>query len=224
MSFTNIWDATAPLDSQLASQGAANARNLKVDVQQRMGAVCGTLANRPAIEAAFGQASLGFGYWASDEGKLYQWNGSAYVLAACSHIFSDVTKPATGAPVVETIVNQFTIPANYLATGMKLRAVAYGSNSVNPSSGTFKLYIGANSVSVGIANAISVAASLEGLMLGDATLMIFNARAMTPSSATDSLVGGTGPTYASSLLIKSTVIFTVGGGFTGYGLFCEVSF
>lgn len=78
-SFTNSWDQNFPADSGLVSAGAANLRQLRVDVQQRMAAISGTDANKPNLAGDAQPTSwTGVLFFAIDTGKVYQWSGSAW--------------------------------------------------------------------------------------------------------------------------------------------------
>lgn len=80
-SFTNNWDQTFPLDTELANLIGANLRQLRVDVMQRMSLLSGTLANRPTpeiVNATWGGAGFGLIYFATDTQQIFQWNGAVW--------------------------------------------------------------------------------------------------------------------------------------------------
>lgn len=84
---TNLWDTTQPPDTQLASMGAADFRNLKTDIMQRLSLLSGTFANRPTPEianAVWGGAGYGLLYFAIDTGQVFQWSGAAWVDVSSS--------------------------------------------------------------------------------------------------------------------------------------------
>ena len=74
MAFSNVWDDTQPPDTQAASSGALDFRNLKTDIQQRMAAISGLDAAKQSFEAGF----AGVVYFATDTGNVYQWSGVAW--------------------------------------------------------------------------------------------------------------------------------------------------
>src|SRR3979490_535807 len=81
-SFDHVWDLTQPPDTQLLNQGALAFRSLKDDVMQRMSLLSGTLANRPTpetVNATWGGVGFGLIYFATETGRMYQWNGAAWV-------------------------------------------------------------------------------------------------------------------------------------------------
>src|SRR2546430_6891832 len=81
-SFTNLWDTTFPLDTELANLIGANLRQLRVDVMQRLSLLSGTLVNRPTPEianATWGGAGVGLIFIATDTNQIFQWNGTAWV-------------------------------------------------------------------------------------------------------------------------------------------------
>lgn len=101
MPFTDVWDVTTPADSQLANLLGQDIRNLKLDIQQRMGAMSGTLATRwnPATDAQPTNWT-GVLYFTTDTNQVFQWNGAAWV---------DVTVLIASLPALltkQTIINQ----------------------------------------------------------------------------------------------------------------------
>lgn len=143
MGFSNTWDVTQPPDTQPANQGALDFRNLKTDVMQRMGAVCGLKSNIPAIEAGFGSTNLGYQYFASDEGKTYQWNGSAFILVGCNHVFSDESNAVVSLTSGnEMVINQVTIPANYVVSGMLIDVFSGMITAGQTGNVTYRIYFG----------------------------------------------------------------------------------
>src|SRR5882724_1531588 len=80
--FTNNWDTTFPPDTQLANLLGQDLRNFRTDVMERMSLLSGTFANRPTpevINASWGGAGYGLLYFSTDNNKIYQWNGAAWV-------------------------------------------------------------------------------------------------------------------------------------------------
>jgi hypothetical protein len=79
---TDIWDITQPLDTQLASQGAADFRALKLDIMQRLSQLSGTFANLPTpevVNATWGGVGFGLLYFSTDTAQIFQWNGVAWI-------------------------------------------------------------------------------------------------------------------------------------------------
>ena len=80
LNFTNLWDQNFPADNAFVLQGAANLRQLRVDVQQRMAAISGTDAAKPNFSAdAQATQWLGILYFALDTARVYQWDGTAWL-------------------------------------------------------------------------------------------------------------------------------------------------
>lgn len=80
--FTNVWDTTAPPDTQAANQLGSDIRNLKTDVMQRLSLLSGLYANRPTpeiVNAVWGGANYGLLYFSTDSSQVFQWNGAAWV-------------------------------------------------------------------------------------------------------------------------------------------------
>jgi hypothetical protein len=97
MAFTNVWDNTFPPDTQAANQLGADLRNFRTDVQQRMAAISGLEADKPAFEAGF----AGVLYFATDTGKIFRWNGASW-LDVTSLIIAAVTPASLGLSTVAT--------------------------------------------------------------------------------------------------------------------------
>jgi hypothetical protein len=95
-SFDHAWDLTQPPDTQLLNQGALDFRNLKDDIMQRLSLLSGTLANRPTpeiVNATWGGSGFGLLYFSTDNGKIYQWSGAAWVDVTTSFIVPPVNTP-----------------------------------------------------------------------------------------------------------------------------------
>ena len=79
MPFTNTWDVTFPPDTQLANLLGQDLRNFRVDTQQRMAAISGVDASKPAFGADAQPANWnGILFFATDTGKIYQFNNPAW--------------------------------------------------------------------------------------------------------------------------------------------------
>src|SRR5229473_7737054 len=83
MAFTNVWDTTTPPDTQPANQLGLDIRNLKTDIMQRVAALSGTLANRPAPETINADWT-NLLYFALDTSQVFQWSGVAWVEVTAS--------------------------------------------------------------------------------------------------------------------------------------------
>jgi len=80
MPFTDIWDTTLPADTQAVSKGALDFRSLKLDIQQRFGAMTGVSTALPDLGSDAQPANwTGFLCFATDNGHVYRWSGSAWV-------------------------------------------------------------------------------------------------------------------------------------------------
>ena len=80
--FDHAWDITQPPDTQLANLLGLDIRNLKDDIMQRFAILSGNIADRPTLEtvnATWGGTTNGVLFFSLDEGKVYRWNGSAWV-------------------------------------------------------------------------------------------------------------------------------------------------
>lgn len=101
MAPTNIWDILQPPDSQLANLLGQDIRSLKLDIQQRMGFISGSLATRwdPATDTQPTNWT-GLLYFTTDTNQIFRWNGAAW---------DDVSNTIASLPAVvrkQTITNQ----------------------------------------------------------------------------------------------------------------------
>jgi len=114
-SFTNLWDTTFPLDTELANVIGANLRQLRVDVMQRLSLLSRTLVNRPTPEianATWGGAGFGLIFIATDTNQIFQWNGTAWVqisVAGGTSDYDDYT-PVIFAAVAPGVIRTVNIP------------------------------------------------------------------------------------------------------------------
>jgi hypothetical protein len=79
MAFTRQWDNTFPPDTQAAKLLGQDLRQMREDSQQRIAAMSGVFAARPAdFEAGF----AGVTYYATDTNTMYQWDGAVWQTLA----------------------------------------------------------------------------------------------------------------------------------------------
>lgn len=104
--FSQLLDITQPLDSSAANLIGQDIRNLTNEIMQRMALLSGTLANRPTMDtvnAVFGGVGFGWLYFATDNGKIYQWNGASWTDVTSNFLSGTGTVAAslgtTGSPV-----------------------------------------------------------------------------------------------------------------------------
>lgn len=160
MAFTNTWDTNFPPDTQLANLLGQDIRNgVKVDVQQRMAAISGLDAAKPTFGSDAQPANWnGILFFATDTGKIYQFNNPAWtdvttsLKAPSSVIYKNTTQIThTGDTNVDTI---FTTGLPILTAQSILRITfLFSVNSQGgPSSvfttninGTFFTLVGINS-------------------------------------------------------------------------------
>jgi|SRR5271166_1701463 len=87
MAFTNLYDDTFPADTELANLIGANLRQVRLDVQQRMAAISGLDAAKPNFGADTQPANWnGILFFATDTGKVYQFNNPAWTDVTASLI------------------------------------------------------------------------------------------------------------------------------------------
>jgi hypothetical protein len=123
--FDNAWDISTPANTQLASLGAQDIRDLKDDIMQRMALLSGNLANRPTpetVNAIWGGTGYGLLFFATDVHRTYQWSGAAWVDVTyligggASATIDDSENTVTNAAVYTTL-NQVIIPAGVVSAG-----------------------------------------------------------------------------------------------------------
>lgn len=141
MAYTNVWDVTAPLDTQAANQGAVDFRATKLDLMQRIASFgAGILAARPTPEATGATADwTGVMYWATDTGQTFRWNGTVWVDITSSiggTIISSAASIVAPADTNENIIYSGNVQANGLGSTGALNAqffmnIAGGSGQVD---------------------------------------------------------------------------------------------
>lgn len=124
MAFTNVWDDTFPADTQLANQLGLDLRNFRLDTQQRMAAISGLDASKPAFGADAQPANWnGILFFAIDTGKIYQFNNPSWTDVTAS-FKGGVTKYNTATPVTKTNVagdlQSVVIPGGSLSVGQEI--------------------------------------------------------------------------------------------------------
>ncbi len=125
MGYTDVWDVTAPLDTQAANQGAVDFRATKLDIMQRVASFgAGTHAARPTPETTSGTADwTGVMYWETDTKKVFRWSGTAWVDITLSTPAGVLTKYQNLVPVPVTDDGAghdgviVILPANALVVG-----------------------------------------------------------------------------------------------------------
>lgn len=146
--FDRIWDETFPPDTQPANQLGADIRNTKADIRERMSLISGTFANRPNPEAIFGGAGFGLLYFATDIGRIYQWDGGAWNEVTNNIISSPATKAVNTVPVVTNAINTdgltVTIPLNSLVVGSVIRITGSVSSATDFNVNTYAVFFGAS--------------------------------------------------------------------------------
>lgn len=110
---TNLWDNTFPPDTQLANQLANDLRLLRVDIQDRMADISGTLASRwnPGADAQ-PLKWAGLLFFSTDTHQIFQWSGAAWVDVSVTIIppqppgipFVDVDLLLQGANIIPTTI------------------------------------------------------------------------------------------------------------------------
>ena len=198
MAFTNTFDVTFPPDTQAANQLGLDIRNLKLDLQQRMGATSGLSTGLPNIGADAQPTNwTGLLFFATDTGAIYQWSGSAWV-AVTNNLFSPnrptvTTKLGTGA-------------GSYSITSTSLVAIDSGNLALSilvPISRTLLVML--------TCNAATTSGSLGNVAINDSIAGVLQSTLVQTSSGPTSLaatITGDGNTH----LIQAQANCSNGGG------------
>lgn len=145
MAYTRVWDELFPADTQAANQLGLDIRQFKQDARERMKSFgAGLLSARETPEAVFGDANKGVTYYATDEGVLYLWNGSAWnaIAGATDRLLSDLTTVTITNPAVETNGNVIVIPAGFLIVGSVIEIDSRIRKTAGDSTFPPRLYFG----------------------------------------------------------------------------------
>lgn len=164
MAFTNTWDTAFPPDTQLANLLGQDIRNgVKVDVQQRMAAISGLDAAKPNFAGDAQPANWnGILFFATDTGKIYQFNNPAWTDVTSNFTTKSSALKAvnvvnhTGTTTVDNIYT-LAMPANILGlTGRaritlwwKVNVIGAGSNGVGVTFGGVDITGGGLSIASG---------------------------------------------------------------------------
>lgn len=125
MAFTRDWDETFPPDTQPANLLGQDIRDLKTDIRERIAAISGPIANRPAVGDMITNwgdyGANGFLYFATDTGAVYQWSGSAWVDVTATIASSRI--PTVGGPIIAPTgaITLVAWRAPYACTGTFIR-------------------------------------------------------------------------------------------------------
>jgi hypothetical protein len=146
MAFTDVWDVTQPPDTQLANLLGQDIRNLKLDTQQRMAAISGISTAMPNFATDAQPANwAGILFFATDNGHIYQFNGTIWVDVTATFIIAAGFKKYTQASGTTPVV----IPANTLAVGSVVQIFGTAEFSGNLAG---SLQITANGTNLDIVN------------------------------------------------------------------------
>lgn len=127
MAFSNQWDQTFPPDTQLANLLGQDIRNgVKVDVRERMAAISGLDAAKPAFSGDAQPANWnGVLFFATDTGKIYQWVNPAWIEVTASFKTTTNVVYKNNVPIVHTgtvtLDTVYTVSIGPLTSGSLLR-------------------------------------------------------------------------------------------------------
>jgi hypothetical protein len=144
MPYTLAWDEIFPPDTQPANLLGDDIRKFKRDIRERVASFgFGPTASRPTPEAVF----VGVGYFDTDTGKIYRWNGASW--DDVTNLFLTNPSKFTNSVAVETLGGgllngiQLTLPAASLVIGSVVDIVAAVRYVSGTSSGSPRMLFGA---------------------------------------------------------------------------------
>jgi hypothetical protein len=184
----------------------------------------GTLANRPTPEVAnatWGGANFGLLYFSTDNGKIYQWNGGAWVDITANFITggggggyklenANATPVTVSNSVAELDLMSFSLPANELAAGQTIRV--FGAFRISNGTGgnqsvTMKGYIGNNVVVSNIAGTLIIAAGIVQGFIFEMWATCVGAGAGGSIEAHGEIFSANGPDYLDATSVLNNAIF-----------------
>lgn len=125
MAFTNIWDDTFPADTQLANLLGQDLRNFRTDAQERMASISGLDAAKPAFGADTQPVKWnGILFFATDTGKIYQFNNPAWTDVTASFIHPVFRNSTIVQNIGNTTLNTIytaLLPAAIFSTATQIR-------------------------------------------------------------------------------------------------------
>lgn len=151
MAFTNVWDDAAPPDSQAASNGALDIRNLKVDTQERMAAISGADAAKQNFEAGF----TGVLYFATDTGKIYRWGGAAWFDITADFYTGTTQQSYEGIGTVLDGTVRVSIPSSRLAANKRVTINAIVKAAVGGIPDAVNLYLNGGTYFLAISEVVA---------------------------------------------------------------------
>lgn len=176
MPFTNLYDVTFPPDTQLANLLGSDARASALNVQQRMAAISGLDASKPAFGSDSQPANWnGILFFATDTGQVYQFNNpvwtnvTASIAQARSYLWayaggigfavgpglSLFWNPSGGTNGASENANQ--VPAG---SAINVQSFAVSTIAAQPSTGSFFIVLRKNSVNTAISCTLAASAPL----------------------------------------------------------------
>jgi hypothetical protein len=174
MAFSNLWDQTFPPDTQLASLGGADLRQLRVDTQQRMAAISGLDAAKPAFGADAQPAQWnGILFFATDTGNIYQFNNPSWTNVTSSFLFRNNALKAinqtthTGTTTLDTIYS-LTVPGNAIGATGRVRMTLVFYLNVIGGSNTLEITFGGTNLlgSLNISPSLGIGTQLKFVLEG----------------------------------------------------------
>lgn len=144
---TNVYDVTFPPDTQLANLLGQDLRNFRLDVQQRMALISGTLAARwnPATDAQ-PLNWTGLLYFATDTGQTFQWTGAAWIQVAGLLNVQGPAVAIVGNGGTQALFS-YVLPANTIPNLRGIRITCNSNHSTGVTNITYNVTL--NGVQVG---------------------------------------------------------------------------
>lgn len=132
MVFSNVWNDAFPPDTQLANLLGQDLRNFRVDVQQRMAAISGLDAAKPAFGSDNTPANWnGILFFATDTGQIYQFNNPSWTNVTADFSSGLLTANSIKATMPVAVANPagttagqvISVPNGFITTNSIIRIV-----------------------------------------------------------------------------------------------------
>jgi hypothetical protein len=186
MAFTRNWDETFPPDTQVANLLGQDIRDFKTDIRERIAAISGTAANRPAVgDMITGWGTYGGGgvlYFATDTGAVSRWNGASWDDVSASF---GSKKPTVGGTIISPTgaMDFMAWRAPYACTATGIFGYCPDAD-VTINAGRFSvgnLHSSNIALTAGVGSAVAVDQNSAFVIGSEATLLIISIDSGTPS-------------------------------------------
>lgn len=149
---TNVYDNTFPPNTQLASLGAADLQQVRLDVQERMALISGTLAGRwnPGTDTQ-PLKWTGLLYFVTDTQQIFQWSGSAWVDVTSSFSRSNLLNAQGNAVGItgngtDQVFYTYSLPGGTVANLQGIRVTVAWNHNLGSATIEYKLSLNGRNI------------------------------------------------------------------------------